>query len=137
MCVCGGVSTQGDVCQGVSAWGLYAQGVSVQGGVYPGGCLPRGCLPGGCLSRDRLPSGVCLPDPPPLCEENHRQVLKLYLAATMLRTVIIRNSAHKINMFQMPWMFKHNEASEITTSGTFIRGLRVTSESPFTFVPYS
>ena len=44
-------------------------------GCLPGGCLPRGCLPGGvCLWWGCLPRGVCLPDTPPPCEQNNRQV---------------------------------------------------------------
>ena len=83
------------------------------GGVFPGWCLtkgvcllgkmsacPRGCLSGGvdwgCLPRGVCLGlsaqgvsvwGVCARHPIPPCEQNDRQVLKQYLAATTLRTV--------------------------------------------------
>ena len=67
--------------RGVSTQGGLSRGVSAQGGVCTvGGYMPRGCLP-----RDVSAQGVSARPP---CEQNHRQVLKHYLAATTLWTLI-------------------------------------------------
>ena len=64
--------------------------VATQGGVCPEAVCPGDVCPGGICpgvsARGCLPRG-CLPDTP--CEQNDRHLWKYYLAATLLRTVII------------------------------------------------
>ena len=71
----------GSVCPRVSGQGVSSQGVSAQQGLSTRGrCLPKGCVLRGCLPRGMSAKH-------PHCEQNHKQVVKHYLAAFMLRMV--------------------------------------------------
>ena len=80
-CLPGEHLPRGSVCPRVSGQGVSSQGVSAQQGLSTrGGCLPKGCVLRGCLPRGMSAKH-------PHCEQNHKQVVKHYLAAFMLRMV--------------------------------------------------
>ena len=87
-------------------------------------CLSSGaCLPGGLSAQGEVSAqGGCLPGgmAAPPCEQNDRQVLKHYLAATSLRAVIMGKQQGRRKAVLLKASTMYAEFVTLTGSGVFI-----------------